>query len=362
MRISKYLAVIAVMVLCGSVALAQSRDELFKTLGDETLETDAAIQAGQKVLSQYPLQLQMAGDTKLAYNYALATIAVGRQLSEGQQRHQEALGVTGPYLAVFGRTPVDMGCAVDTLHLRCLLRTNAPAQQLLQAARTSAQRVLVIPELPAVVGLWPTGEGGLINCIVNCYVRAGQPQEAMDWLQRVPLFHPERVSDLNYWEKMMDTYLQQDQDDKAIQAAVLCLRTCEFKQDSVNWALRMLTGTLISAGQGGNLGGFLDYLKTGEGDNPLGAVESFDFTSSELQQMLTSAGSDHHEWVSAYLYTNRVEQALEAAKAEARHADPAKGVMDIARCLKARDMHLVRANQFINWMRTGEGSNPLAEF
>ncbi|MCK4324625.1 MAG: M56 family metallopeptidase, partial [Armatimonadetes bacterium] len=205
-----------------------TRDELFQILHDETLETDAAVQTGQKVLSQYPPQLQMAGDRELAYNYALGTIAVAYQLAERQRKCQEALGVTGPYLAVFGRTPVDMGCAVDTLHLRCLLRTRAPAGQMLQAARTSAQRALGIPNLPNVggVSLWATSEGGLINSIFDCYVRAGRPQEAMDWFQRLPLFHPDLVSNLNYWEKLTDTYLQHHQPEKAIQAAVLCFRTC----------------------------------------------------------------------------------------------------------------------------------------
>jgi len=37
-------------------------------------------------------------------------------------------------------------------------------------------------------------------------------------------------------------------------------------------------------------------------------------------------------------------------------------VNDIARCFKAKDLNLTRANQFIEYAKTGEGDNPLREF
>jgi hypothetical protein len=38
------------------------------------------------------------------------------------------------------------------------------------------------------------------------------------------------------------------------------------------------------------------------------------------------------------------------------------GLTDIARCFKAKDTNLVRANQFVRWAKTGTGANPVEGF
>jgi len=37
-------------------------------------------------------------------------------------------------------------------------------------------------------------------------------------------------------------------------------------------------------------------------------------------------------------------------------------VLNIARCFKAKDLNCIRANQYLQWARNPQGTNPVASF
>ncbi len=48
--------------------------------------------------------------------------------------------------------------------------------------------------------------------------------------------------------------------------------------------------------------------------------------------------------------------------AEAPAAEMVKALGQVARVFKAKDLNLVRGNQFLEYARTGKGENPLSAF
>jgi len=40
----------------------------------------------------------------------------------------------------------------------------------------------------------------------------------------------------------------------------------------------------------------------------------------------------------------------------------AQSLTDVARCFKAKDLNLLRANRFLEYQKTGQGENPLPTF
>ena len=88
-------------------------------------------------------------------------------------------------------------------------------------------------------------------------------------------------------------------------------------------------------------------------------------SEEDLAQMLEIGAGDSRLEVCSCLYASKYEQAMSAAQdamAEADADDMLPALNQVARVFKARDLNLVRANEFLNYAKTGEGGNPLAGF
>jgi hypothetical protein len=69
--------------------------------------------------------------------------------------------------------------------------------------------------------------------------------------------------------------------------------------------------------------------------------------------------------VHANLLLGQWDEALQAAGRMLSDAAPHKvdqAIRMVAKCFKAKDLNLTRANQFIEYSRTGEGENPVNTF
>ncbi|PJB60263.1 MAG: hypothetical protein CO096_34820, partial [Armatimonadetes bacterium CG_4_9_14_3_um_filter_66_14] len=79
-----------------------------------------------------------------------------------------------------------------------------------------------------------------------------------------------------------------------------------------------------------------------------------------------AAETDTDGRFNALLYAGTLAEALELAKEQLRTSAGvdwrmATALRNLARCFKAHDLNLLRANQFLEFHRTGAGVNPLPE-
>ena len=154
------------------------------------------------------------------------------------------------------------------------------------------------------------------------------------------------------------------QADQMVSAAKLCYVLCDFKEDDISKATEAVT-TALTASQGP--GAALQFAKSQEDPetaSPLKDVPVFNLGDPE--KLLEAAGAgDRNARISVFLATGQTAKALTEATEQMRQsagAAPqylADALRNLARCFKAHDLNLLRANRFLEYHRTGAGENPL---
>jgi len=352
------------LLLLSSAAVADEWEDLAATLMGEAGMSPKKIEASQALLSKYPPNAQMAGDPRIEEAYAQAAVTVALQLGYHEHRYDEALGATSTFLAAFPWPITAWGGAVDLFQVRYLRETNPSSEQALQAAQAAVQRLRKGCPVFHMPG-WFMTLANYVNGIVDLYKHAGQLEEAAKFLQDLPLWRPDiDIQELWYWQRRVEMHTLLGQAEEGQQAAMLAFRLGAFDENQVNGSLKLLLDALALSDSRSQVGAFLQYLKTGQGDNPLADIPMPEFSEEQLNQLLLQTGGAFPKLVTANLYAGRFDRALKAAQYEVVSiSDSATaGIADIARCFKAKDMHLLRANQFIQWVKTGEGTNPLEDF
>jgi len=85
------------------------------------------------------------------------------------------------------------------------------------------------------------------------------------------------------------------------------------------------------------------------------------------EQLLASAPENNRKLrLNALLYAGKFDEALTVAKDMVIKSPTTdmmlEGIRSLARCFKAKDLSIVRANQFLEYHKTGKGEDPLATF
>jgi len=370
----KILLVVCLLAVATMVS-ADEWDELIVQLErnwqDKGPRDPARVDLARRLLNQYPLRPDVAGNRRLEEQYGVICLfLVCDAASKGG--YQQAVALANDYLAA---VPVPMdraGAAVGMLQLRYFLKTSPTRDQTTGAARACAYRMLWGSlELPW--SWWGRnrpdrdwhGPDFYVDLVVKAYQQADELSEAMEFLRLLPVHHPNLLTEHWYWKQTVATCLSAGDPDKAKQAALTAFRICPFKERAVNEALQLLYKTLVVSGDVAQMQAFMKYLKEGQGDNPFGQVPLPELSEDECQQLYANTGGDFHYLVSAYLYTGRPADAALTAREElflGSKEAAQNSADDIARSFKAKDMHCHRANQFIEYLRTGQGPNPLEAF
>ena len=136
-------------------------------------------------------------------------------------------------------------------------------------------------------------------------------------------------------------------------------RMCSYKREIVHVALAKLFQVWSLGAGEEELAALTIYLETGEGENPFADVPMPEVSEEQLASMLTSQWRPH-EKIAVYLYAGKFQKAMGVAIQMV--FDGTRGLDEIARCFKAEDGHLARANRYIVFMKTGEGENPLQDY
>ena len=88
-------------------------------------------------------------------------------------------------------------------------------------------------------------------------------------------------------------------------------------------------------------------------------------TDEQIAELAQASQSDARLRVVAFLliedYANAMNAAQEAM-AEANANQMLQALNEVARVFKAKDLNLVRGNQFLEFAKSGEGVNPLDGF
>jgi hypothetical protein len=192
--------------------------------------------------------------------------------------------------------------------------------------------------------------------------RQGKGRDAL-WLAKDAVaFAPRMLGDPSFLGVYREMAAAGSPDDR-LRAAALTYRLCDYTEPAIKAALDAVS-TALTATSGPGAG--LRFVKAQEDpklDNPLKGVALPDL--GPAAELLAAAGDDLQSQLCVHLYAGDVAAALavakqQMAKAAGQDAKALAGPLrNLARCFKAHDLHLVRANAFLEYHRSGEGDDPL---
>ncbi len=145
-------------------------------------------------------------------------------------------------------------------------------------------------------------------------------------------------------------------------AAKLYFCLCEYDEKWINEAIALVGPPL---GELEGPGVALQFAKSQQTPGMANALQRMPILNLGLpREMLKSAGDDLQAQLNVHLYARDVQSALDLAKRQMKESAGtpvllAAALKNIARCFKAHDCSVARANQFLQFHSTGEGDNPL---
>lgn len=179
--------------------------------------------------------------------------------------------------------------------------------------------------------------------------------------EQLPLC-PALLCELQYFQRLVDLYLKTDRHEAAVEAARLGYALCRFNEGEIKQAGELVHKVYMSKAELAKATQFLAAQDNPEAPNPLKAVRLPQVSAEESAQLLQRSGKSHEVLMCVYLYLGRNREAFTEATLALAEAPPEKAVLaiqDVARVFKAADLSVVRGNAFINYAKTGEGTNPL---
>ncbi|NLO73879.1 MAG: hypothetical protein GX100_07215 [candidate division WS1 bacterium] len=358
----RWFLIVVLALVTGTLGLAAELEDLGKQVIVHPNDP-AALQAAQTILQKYPLGDETTHNPRLlnygaAEIYAACAVVVGKDLLLHQAKPLEALALCDLYLKVFpGGLTGFWPPQVYELIAKSAAAAGLPPEQALERMEALGTYVLDRGKLfPATA---------LFTDLLTLYQTAGKKAEGRRFVEELPFSRPDVVELPGYWKTRVGMYMGAGENDKAKQAAVWGYRLTPMvadpgKDDALQQLLRTLAVTDGTAG----IEGFLTYLKTGTGTNPLAAIGVLPITEAQREQLETATGGNWGLAVDARLLQGQFTEALQGAQVQAlsEGATAQAGVTNIARCFKAKDMHCVRANEYLQWVKSGQGTNPVGTF
>ncbi|MFQ5810711.1 MAG: hypothetical protein ACE5JM_13940 [Armatimonadota bacterium] len=153
--------------------------------------------------------------------------------------------------------------------------------------------------------------------------------------------------------------------ERTLAAARLGFALCQYDEPHIRdwsqWVMRGFMGVLEPA----KAQAFAAAQTDPDAPNPLADIPLPQVTDEAKELLLANAERDPMALVHANLLLGQWDEALQAAGRMLSDAAPHKvdqAIRMVAKCFKAKDLNLIRANQFIEYSRTGEGENPVTTF
>ncbi|MCC7495445.1 MAG: hypothetical protein IT204_24055 [Fimbriimonadaceae bacterium] len=194
----------------------------------------------------------------------------------------------------------------------------------------------------------------------------GQPTAGLAQARQDVARSPWMLGDRGFLRAVYD--LARDQGDQTVQlqAAKLHYLLGDFEATVVQESVELVAAGLTAAHGPGEARRFALAQEDRAAPNPLRAITVFD--CGPPAALLEAAQSDSEARLNVLLYAGRLAGAVSEARKLLQRAGQqnpyyaARALRHLARCFKAHDLCLVRANAFLEFHASGQGANPLAEF
>jgi tetratricopeptide (TPR) repeat protein len=307
-------------------------------------ETEQAKALYQQLIREYP-------DTVYAGHAYLGLAKVHVALRE----NEEALAALDQVLENFSRPALVGAAAVQKVTV--LIHRFSMYDEAIQLAE---EQLEALGEY-----MQPFDRRVMVIQLTYAYDKAGQTEKALATYEELLPGTPALLTLPLYFERLFELQTKLAKQDEALTTARLGYALCAFEQTAIEAMSNLVKKAYASRGEIFKATQFFAAQEDPEKPNPLAEVPMPEVSEEQLAQMLEIGAGDCRLEVCSYLYAGRYEEAMMAAQ-EAMAAAPAEDMLralgEVARVFKAKDLNLVRANQFLNYAKTGEGENPLAGF
>jgi predicted RNase H-like HicB family nuclease len=193
--------------------------------------------------------------------------------------------------------------------------------------------------------------------------RTGDDAGAFDALARGALTYPQVLDSPDFFARYLPALRAKGLRDDALSGAKGAFACCAFKEAEIKEAADSLVKSWIAAGDFGKASQFLTAQSDPQAQNPLAQIPWPKITPEDKAAMLATAQGDRKTQLAILLYVGDADEALKLAQAGLSEAQDSQQIADwverLARCLKAKDLNLVRGNALLRYAKTGEGENPL---
>jgi len=198
---------------------------------------------------------------------------------------------------------------------------------------------------------------------------AGRFDEALEAAKKDAKLRPLLLSNDEFFQALYGAVSGAKKPDQLLSVAKLAFVLSDFQEGSLTRATELVTKALTST-QGPGVAiqfaksqGTLRVPEDPEAPNPLKDVPLLDLGDGKAI-VAAAAETDTDGRFNALLYAGTLAEAVELAKEQLRisagvDSRMATALRNLARCFKAHDLNLIRANQFLEFHRTGAGVNPL---
>ena len=213
----------------------------------------------------------------------------------------------------------------------------------------------------------PPGYVGASLLMFHVYAlrNAGRFDEALEAAKKDAKLRPLLLSNDEFFQALYGAVSGAKKPDQLLSVAKLAFVLSDFQEGSLTRATELVTKALTATQGPGVAIQFARSQEDATAPNPLKHVPLLDLGDGKAI-VAAAAENDTDGRFNALLYAGDVRQAVELAKEQLRTSAGvdfrmATALRNLARCFKAHDLNLIRANQFLEFHRTGAGVNPLPE-
>ncbi len=196
--------------------------------------------------------------------------------------------------------------------------------------------------------------------------KLGDRKAALSALAEAIVEYPQVLDSWEFKRRYVPALRDAGQRAEALSAAKGAYACCRFTDEEIKRNADLVVTTFTAVGDVVKANGFLAAQENPDAANPLAEIPWPEIADEDKQVMLGNTRGDVHLQVCALLYFGQYDEALGLATmrlAEAKEGDAISACVDsVARCFKAKDLNLVRANAFLSYVQQGEGENPLLSF